>query len=87
MMNCQDFIGFYRPVRAKLISEGRSPSKVCGKNKPCKGVRIMRVALSGLNILSVGKRRASPYANEGCPFRAENPVDFNLPFIHFLRNP
>ena len=40
------------PERAKRLSEGRSPSKKCVKIKPCKGVRIMRAALSGLKILS-----------------------------------
>jgi len=33
------------------ISEGRSPSKECANIKPCKGVRIMRAALSGLKII------------------------------------
>ena len=38
-----------RPERASRFSEGRSPSKTCVNVKPCKGVRIMRVALTGLN--------------------------------------
>ena len=41
--------GIYRPERATRFSEGRSPSKACAKSKPCKGVRIMRAALTGLN--------------------------------------
>ena len=43
-----------RPERATRLSEGRSPSKECVTSKPCKGVRIMRAALSGLKI-TVGR--------------------------------
>jgi len=46
-----EFVGFLRPERATRISEGRNPSMKCVRFKPCKGVRLMRVAPSGLKIV------------------------------------
>ena len=57
---CHELMRGFRPERASRLSVGRSPTLACVGIKPCKGVRIMRAALSGLNKifdrLSVGLR-------------------------------
>ena len=52
-ISCKGIFNMYlfSPERASRLSVGRSPTKDCEKRKPCKGIRMMRTALTGLNIV------------------------------------
>ena len=75
------------PERATRLSEGRSPSNECVNRKPCKGVRMMRVALSGLKKLSIVNVGLRPTLRRDALSGREKPVKSrSYPIVNAARS-